>query len=64
MRFKFAPQDSDLGFDNEMFEWSKPFKLSKLGRMAIYLRNKADPSQSKHVRIVKQMIGNTLYFTF
>lgn len=53
MRFKFAPEALDLGFDESAFEWSRRIKMNKIGRISIYCRNKRDPSASQHVRVLK-----------
>lgn len=46
LRFKFAPESHELGFDESVFEWSRRIKMNKIGRISIYCRNKRDSSFS------------------
>lgn len=51
IRFKFASAVEETSLDE--FEWSRPIKLGRVGRISIHVRNASDIRRSRHVRVVK-----------
>ena len=59
IQFKFAESDRDGGFDDSMFEWSKPFKTKTIGRVSIKVSHSKWESESANVLVIKQVNNAT-----